>query len=289
MEDKTIEHTLYTFGCSWTYGVGVCYHPKMTMEEYNQQGWIKAICNEKSFRGILADRLQIKNINYSRGGASNDRNFRLLSEILGDKEAKKSFLKSNPIVLFGITSTARIERKYKQEHRDTFLNNNLSTLYFVDDGYEFNTEDVPLFWNDKETLYQALHLKLHYSHPNEVKKLYHNMNLYNEIFDKFDVPVLWYDSVNTLEYPNKIDNFFGGQDLMTALLDYKKIKFRKTKKWYHFSDWLDDDPRITLGINNNLLNPYSMHPTEEGHEIIAQLFYPALSSILSKRTLKSNA
>ena len=288
MAYKTIEHTLYTFGCSWTYGVGVGYYPKMTLQEYNQQAWGSAICNEKSFRGILADRLKIKNINYSKGGASNDRNFRLLSEILGDKETRKSFLESNPIVLFGITSTARIERNYKQEHRDTFLRTNISTLHFVDDDYQFNIEDVPLFWNDKETLYQALHLKLYYSHPDEVKKLYHNMNLYNEIFDKFNVPVLWYDSFNTHDYPNKIDNYFGGQDLLTALLDYKKIKFNKTK-WYHFSDWFDDDPRITLGIKNNLLNPYSMHPTEEGHKIIAQLLYPALSGVLSKLTLKSNA
>jgi len=289
LANKTIEHTLYTFGCSWTYGVGVGYYPKMTLDEYKQQARVEAICDKKSFRGILADRLQIKNINYSRGGASNDRNFRLLGEILGDKEARKSFLKSNPMVLFGITSTARIERKYNQKHRDITLKQKLSTLYFVDNDYEFNIEDAPLFWNDKETLYQALHLKLYYSHPDEVKKLYHDMNLYNELFAKFNVPVLWYDTFNTHEYPNKIDNFFNGQDLLTALLDYKKIKFRKTKKWYHFSDWLDDDPRITLGIKNNLLNPYSMHPTEEGHEIFAQLLYPTVSGVLSKRTLKSNA
>jgi len=277
MENKTIRHTLYTFGCSWTYGVGVCYHPKMTREEYNKTFMTGSICNTKSFRGIIADKLQIENINYSKGGASNERNFRLLSEILGDNKAKKSFLKTNPIVLFGITSTARIERKVKQKEsswRNFFLKDSLSTLHFVDDDYEFNIKDLPLFWNDKQTLYEALHLKLHYNHEDEVKKLYHYMNLYNELFAKFNVPILWYDTFNTHDYPSKIDNFLNRGDLLTQMLTYKKINFTKSKKWYHFSDHIDDDPRITLAIKNNLLNPYTMHPTEEGHRIIAEILYP---------------
>ena len=258
----------------------------MTKAEYKQDAWAPAICNKKSFRGILADQLQIENINYSKGGASNDRNFRLLSEILGDKEARKSFLESNPIVLFGITSTARVERKYigsKDWHND-FFRDSLSTLRFLDDDYKFNIEDLPLFWDDKVNLYEALHMKLHYNHEDEVKKLYHYMNLYNQIFEKFNVPVLWYDTFNTHDYLNKIDNFFDGEDLLTELLNYKKINIKTDKKWYHFSDHIDDDPRIALGIKNNLLNPYTMHPTEEGHEIIAQFLY----STIKRRTQGTN-
>ena len=276
-----MKYTLYTFGCSWTMGVGVGYTPKMSEKQFKEIAADIDICDKNSFRGNLATRLLIKNINYAVGGASNDRNFRCLSELLGDKTSRKKFLETNPIILFGITSTARIERKDKK----IFLGHNSrspSILCFLDDNYIPSLEDLKFLFKDKEFMYQALHLKLYYDHEKEVERLYHSMGVWNQIFQKFDIPILWYDTFNYHNYPGPIDNFFTGKDLLTEMLNFKKIHFNQDKKWYHFSDWTADDPRITAGVKCKLINPYSKHPTMEGHDIISKILYPYVLNLINK-------
>ena len=45
---------LVSFGCSWTFGVGLAWEPGFTQEEYAVSKKNTAIADEYSFRGILA-------------------------------------------------------------------------------------------------------------------------------------------------------------------------------------------------------------------------------------------
>lgn len=277
-----MNHTLYTFGCSWTAGVGVGYDPSMSVETYQEQARIESIMDKFSFRGLLKDQFGIENINFSAPGGSNDSSFRQLSKMLGDKTARKNFLDTNPVILFGITSTARIERASASGYNNMFLGGarSPSVLYFLDDNYIPVLEDFQSLLSDQGSLYTALHLKLFYNHEKEIVRLYNSMCIWNEIFEKFNIPILWYDTFNHHEYPGEIDNFFAGKDLLSEMLNFKKIEFNQRKKWYHFSDWSNDDPRITAGMKNDLLNPFTKHPTMVGHDIISQILYPSVKKLI---------
>ena len=67
---------LVTFGCSWTFGVGLGWEPGMTQEEYQVSKKNVDIADKYSFRGLLAEEFGLENKNYSRGGSSNQRQFR---------------------------------------------------------------------------------------------------------------------------------------------------------------------------------------------------------------------
>jgi hypothetical protein len=41
---------------------------------------------------------------------------------------------------------------------------------------------------------------------------------------------------------------------------------------YHKSDWLVDSERVEFLVSKKLLNPYSHHPTELGHQQLANMF-----------------
>jgi hypothetical protein len=99
MADKTL---LITFGCSWTYGVGVNYSPGMNLSTFKKTAWDKSLCDKLSFRGILSSNLGLDNINFSHGGASNQRQFRLAKKFFVSAEfaqLKKKY--KNIIVLWG--------------------------------------------------------------------------------------------------------------------------------------------------------------------------------------------
>jgi hypothetical protein len=65
------------------------------------------------------------------------------------------------------------------------------------------------------------------------------------------------------------------------MLSYKNLKYNSNKKWYHLSDWTNDDDRITVGVKNQLLNPFSYHPSQDGHKILAEILTPSIQSLLT--------
>ena len=272
--------TLCSFGCSWTAGVGAHYIPGMDESKFKNEAWEQDIIYPCSFRGILSKKFSLNNFNISIGGASNDYNFEQAQEIFGDPKRKQDFLSKNPIVLWGITSTARIYRKEK----NIFLRPNrfTSILYFLEDHYAKNpsVEDLKLILQDQELLYISLYLKLYYDHDQEVRRLANLIETWNEIFAYHNVPVIWFDTFNTHKYYNNPRNFLPGGDLLSQMLKKEKIKYKTSKKWYHLSDWVDDDDRISKGVKNNLLNPFTFHPGQHGHQIIADILTPAIEQYL---------
>lgn len=278
----TKRRTLVTFGCSWTYGVGAHYTKDLSESEYMETRNSEDIVFPYSFRGILSKKFSLTNHNLSKGGASNEYNFETANEIFGDSEKRKRLLDSKPIVLWGITATPRIYRKSK----NLFLPHNRpqSILYFLDDpSYIQNPslDDLKYILNDQEFLYCALHLKLFYDHDHEVRKLANLIQIWNDIFDFHDIPVIWFDTFNTHNYYNHPKNYIAEGDLCSQLLKHQKIDIKSGKKWYHLSEWCDDDPRITAAVKNDLLNPFTYHPNQTGHQIIASLLSSKLEPYLS--------
>lgn len=265
---KTDNKTLVTLGCSWTWGVGAAYDentmwdPEYKMEPtegrvnwLNRWGWEESKTNEYSFRGIISKSLELKNNNFSAPGSSNDAQFYEMSEIFGNPKKRDQFIKSNPIVLWGITSTARIFRNKKSIMSPKHIDNIDTT-------------------NDEE-LYQSLYFKLYYDHNECVRTLGTQIELWNIIFEHYNIPVIWFDTFNTHKYPNLPRNFVQGGDLLTQIVNVNKSKISKIfSKYYHKSEWLVDDPRVKEGIKSKLLNPVSCHPTKIGHKLITEILHP---------------
>ena len=231
-------------------------------KNYKDIAWNKTIADEYSFRGIISKSLGLKNYNFSRGGSSNDKQFNIMSEIFSDTKKREHFLDKKPIVLWGITSTARI-----------FRNNKSIMLSVTDKNLDTNSDN-------EEELYSALYVKLYYDHEQEVANLSNQIELWNIIFDHYDVPVIWFDTFNTHKYPRPPRNFLQGGDLLTQMLNVNKSKIAKMiGKYYHYSAWVSDDPRIDEGIKLKLLNPISMHPTKTGHNLISQILLPHIKEL----------
>jgi hypothetical protein len=276
----TPRQTLATFGCSWMAGVGSQYIPGVSETEYRDKAWSKEI-EEYCFRNILARRFNLANWNFSQGGASNDYNFEQASIIFGDAEKKKKFLDSNPIVLWGITSTARLFRG--KENIQLKPNRDISMLLFLEEPYinAPSNEDLKFILQDQQTLYSTLYLKLFYDHESEVRRIGNQIEVWNDIFEYHGVPVIWFDTFNHHAYPNQIRNFFQGGDLLTQMLAYKNLKYVSDKKWYHLSDWTNDDDRIDVGVKNHLLNPFTYHPGQDGHKILAEILAPSIHQLIN--------
>jgi hypothetical protein len=274
------KQTLVSLGCSWTAGVGAHYLPNDAESDYKKNAWDQMVTDQYSFKNILAQKFNLSNFNISKGGASNDYNFEELGMIFGDPKKKQQFLDSEPIVLWGITSTARIYRNKKS----IFLryNRETSILLFLEKPYidAPSTEDLKFILQDQETLYSSLYLKLFYNHDDEVTRLANLIEIWNDVFAYHNIPVIWFDTFNTHDYYNSPRNFFQGGDILSQMLTYKKINYKSDKKWYHLSDWTDDDNRITVGVCNQLLNPFSFHPGQEGHKVIAEILSPSIQQYI---------
>jgi hypothetical protein len=273
------QRTLVTLGCSWTAGVGAQYLSEDT-ESYKKNAWNQKVTDLYSFKNILAQKFNLLNFNISIGGASNDYNFEQLGMIFGDPKKKQQFLDSSPIVLWGITSTARIYRNKK----NLFLryNRETSILLFLEEPYINgpSTEDLKFILHDQEFLYSSLYLKLFYDHDKEVTRLANLIEVWNDVFAHHNIPVIWFDTFNTHDYYNSPRNFLQGGDILSQMLAYKKIKYKSDKKWYHLSDWSNDDDRITVGVQNQLLNPFTFHPGQEGHKVIAEILSPSIQQYI---------
>ena len=219
---------------------------------YERIAWDGNINDQYSFRGILSKYLRVENVNFSQGGSSNDQQFHHMYKIFGNPEKREQFVKRNPIVLWGITSTARI-----------FRNNQSIFLREVTDKT-----------SDKD-LYASLYVKLFYHHDECVATLGNQIEFWNIIFEHYNIPVIWFDTFNTHKYPCAPRNFVQGGDLLTQMINRNKSKVSKIfSTVYHNSDWQIDDSRVTEGVRLKLLNPISHHPTKTGHKLIAEILRP---------------
>lgn len=279
--------TLVTFGCSWTYGVGAYYtNDNVTdlVKGTTPPGkfWDSSEIEPYAFRTLLSRKFNLENINYSMGGASNDHNFHAFETIMGDKNRREQFLSSTPIVLWGITSTARIFRNDVEQNKyRSFSLRNAKSMFFLNENYHPDMEDAELLQfvkemaSNKEELYTSLHAGMYYDHDEEVIRIANKMKIINDVLSFYNVPIIWFDTFNTHTYYNSPDHCIS-IDLLSTMLNNEKINF---KARYHYSMWMNDDQRISKSVKKGLLNPRTFHPSKLGHEKITDILAPYVSRI----------
>jgi hypothetical protein len=300
--------TLITFGCSWTFGVGVGYQEPMSALGLKEIAHKPDVCNKKSFRGLLSERYQFDNLNFSEGGSSNQKQFRRAKHFFNSKQFDQLKNTQNEIVvLWGITSTARNEVF-------SILDNKLLDVFLKDD----------------EGLIQKFLLKYTYDHDHEVFSLAEEMLHWNRFFESHNIKNYWFDTFNHHDYSvndpsvgnfKKPYNTVAGPDwpdwqsfldkrfnfdseIGQEILDTSRFYFSQFIRTapvenfvinhpthrdlmsqlainyglvepdsdYHLSDWTIDSKRVEFLVSQKLLNPHSHHPTELGHQQIANMF-----------------
>ena len=263
---------LVSFGCSWTFGVGLAWEPGFTQEEYQISKKNTAIADEYSFRGILADEFGLEHKNYSVGGSSNQRQFR---------HAEQFNFKEGDIVLWGITSTARNEIYVdsKGVYKGYFYNHATTCKEYpeITSGEKYIDGDMCRMIK--------MTVKHWYSHKEEVRRLYYRIRHYNDYFKCKGIKVLWYDTLNHHNYPEVPDNMlYGDEEYRDLLSRLARLNgFNQLDDKYHFS-WsrgFNDCGRIDFISKNGIANPFSGHPTKEGHRQLADMIRPFVKECIA--------
>lgn len=303
---------LITFGCSWTYGVGLCYTPGMTKDQYMQHAWNDTIATQNSFRGIISKEYNYKNKNFSQGGSSNQRQFRLAKQYFSSKEFrddKKTYNKI--IVLWGITSIYRNELFSNKENKlinYTYNNDTTKSLFqkkFIDEYFKnvFNKEDALrelsldiLFW---DKFFNAQGVENHwfdtFNHHDytmpfediiEAKQEYQSLagqdwplweHYKKNGFEKH-IPKNIYKEIHDKpfhwdKFNNIIDYNKNPRDIASYLATSNGSEvLENIDNQYHRSSWQVDATQIEYLKNIGLVNPISLHPTKEAHQKIAEYF-----------------
>lgn len=300
--------TLITFGCSWTFGIGVGYQEPMTKSGLREISHDEDICKKKSFRGLLSQRYQFDNLNFSQGGSSNQKQFRRAKHFFSSKQFEHlKDTQDEIIVLWGITSTARTE------------------VFSILDN-----KVLDFFLKEEDGLIQRFVSKYIHDHEHEVFSLAEEMLHWNQFFKSQNIKNYWFDTFNHHDYfvndPSLINfkkdyNRCAGADwpewqdyldrkfdfdseIAQEILDTARFQFSQFIRTsqidnfvidhpshrdlmsqlainhgldnpdsnYHLSDWTIDSDRVEFLVSQKLLNPHSHHPTELGHQLIANMF-----------------
>jgi hypothetical protein len=253
------KNLLITFGCSWTFGVGVGYQYGQNEKEYLDIAWDKSTCDTKSFRGILSKNFGLDNKNFAHGGSSNQAQFKYAKKYFGSSDFlqdQKTYEKI--VVLHAITSTAR-------------------NVFF--DVQSKSEAHLKYYYPHQITKFLVKYL---YDHAYEVEQLTDEINFWNFFYKSVGIKNIWVDTFNHHHYRLPIDNMIMANESDRDLLSQLCVKnnFKDFDRNYHYSAWRMDSNRVAFLVGNGLLNPISNHPTEQGHIQIAEFIAPVLESKL---------
>lgn len=252
------QHTLVTFGCSWTYGVGAAYEPGMVIDQYrNPKELDIENSNRYSWRTLLSNRRDWRNINFASGGSSNQRQFRLAKQFFVSEEFRK-LDPAKVVVAWGITSTARNELFNTQTHElDNF------------------------FYTEQSMLAKTMTMFV-YDHDNEVAQLNLEMKHWDSYFKSLGVRNCWFDTFNHHVYPDPAPTLIGhnqqDRDLMSCLVRINGGAIND--RTYHESDWRIDGPRVQFLVDKGILNPHSQHPGRHAHEQLCDFFQEHIDNLI---------
>jgi len=244
---------LITLGCSWTFGIGCGYEKGENVNQYKEHCKSEENANKYSFRALLSKRHGYTNINLSRGGSSNQKQFRKATKYFTERPKEKT------IVLWGITSTARNEL-YLAKH-NILKNIAYNTIYRKVNAVEY-AENF-------------------YNHEHEVELLARQMLHWNLFFESLGIENYWFDTFNTHKYPLQIPRLLP-VDLLTRMTLEDQTYHEST--WQPTNEFTGEtkkttERRIRLGVLKELLNPHSKHPTKKGHVMIADILEKNLRGV----------
>lgn len=299
---------LITFGCSWTYGVGVNYDANDDRQIFEKNSWNQQTCDQLSWRGLLSQKYNLTNRNLSEGGSSNQRQFRRAKYYFSSDLFQVDLANHERIiVLWGITSTARSE------------------IYSVEQNSFYN------FFYSSDDKFSKFMFTNCYDHDIEVFNLRMEMLHWDRFFQSVGIENFWFDTFNTHDYTNIPESIveiasrdhydsikgpdwpaydkyvkkdFGDISIdivqeikltflpvyldfsasLSRLIDYD-LSPRDLMSWlakkhgilvdtdqYHHSSRMIDCDHMPGLIDNGILNPYTYHPTKLGHREICEFF-----------------
>jgi hypothetical protein len=259
-----MDNLLITFGCSWVAGTGLHYKEDMSEEEYKN---VVATTNPSidsikyaqcSFRGILSTKFGYTNKNFAERGSSNQRQFRFAKQYFSCPNFKKHRQDYHRIVvLWGITSTARVELY------DHVYDGMVSRLFGRDQG--------------RLTEYSKYYAKHFYDHDNEINNLSIEMSHWDLYFESIGIENFWFDTLNHHDYVFSKYGYLSKRlliddsprDILSQLCVLNNIEKHDSK--YHFSIFKKDTDRLDKLVEIGVLNPFSHHPTKKGHQQIAEI------------------
>jgi len=250
---------LLSFGCSWTFGTGLCYTNDTSEKDYINDAWNNQYANKYSYRTLISQKFNFYNLNYAEGRSSNQRQFRFARELFSDPMFQEVCKMHKVVVMWAITSTCRNEfwsntsnEYYNFKHDDNLKSNDLP----------FALREISKLWIDEV-----------YKHDREVEELSQQMTIWNGFFANLGIDNLWIDTFNTHDYPMYHSNYVT-PDLLSFLSN------KKSNSSYHMSSWKNDSDKIKPLVDSGVLNPYSFHPTRKGHELIANMLIPYFNKFI---------
>ena len=176
----------------------------MSEKDFKSEAWKREICDQFSWRGLLCDQFNFSNLNFSCGGSSNQKQFRLAVEFFGSDRYQaviKQFDKI--IVIWGITSTARNE------------------LWSCDHNDYYN------FFYSKDDVFSRFMVENSFNHDAEVANLRNLMLYWNVFFESQNIDNFWFDTFNSHNYEH---DFFNNKNEKT----FEITSFLK-------ATWVDQD------------------------------------------------
>ena len=142
--------------------------------------------------------------------------------------------------------------------------------------------DNMMLSNNNCNSFQKLFTVNYYNHEHELEKTAQQMVLWNNYFNSKGITNIWIDTFNHHEYPIDIANRLtfdsGWSDIMTNLCISTGCVPRP--KETHLSNQQIDDSRSKHLVDIGLLNPKTLHPTQQGHARIADMLIPKLEKII---------
>jgi hypothetical protein len=291
-------------------GVGAGYKDGMTESQYKKIAWSPNFAHV-TFSALIASKFGMVNKNLAAGGCSNQMQFRIARNFFVSNEfAKLQAEFSNIIVMWGITTTARIE-----------VYNLQTSLY--DTAYLHDKDGIA-----------KIYTKFHYDRDVAIDELATEMLHWNEYFQAKNIKNMWFDTFDHHEYQQhslwssrqkylqlagtdwpSYEDFVSGvvvedaadlfiqsdttkiydgrptinnllfknenpRDLLSKLAILNGMETFDTTP--HKSSWISDTNRVDFLVGRKILNPYSHHPTEYGHQLIAGIIEPEFNKILGQ-------
>ena len=262
---------LITLGCSWVFGIGSYFDAENPVDRvtynttfrkgsaYRQSG--EEFEDDTCWRNKLCDELNLTNINLSRGGSSNQSQFRRATKYFAENEVDWQ----NTVVLWGITSI----------YRDELWFNRLKSYSSVAFS-QANIDPTNRLREKKRTGFDTYaHFEEHFDEKVFMTELKNNILHWQHYLDLLGVPYAFYETLNTT---GAISNPALEEDMCTTLA--RRSGWRGKKDKFHFSDWFDDCNRIQRLMEIGMVNPYSFHPTRQGNLDIVKFMKPIVEKML---------
>lgn len=307
------------FGCSWTWGRFI----NVPLDRINHDNLLSTMPFEKeqaelySYRALISQHFDTPHINFSEGASSNDRQFRYATQhFIGPDNKFNNFVKINGSRLELLYNRLRdvswpsFEQACLARTLPVHILDELIQVHQVNDFEYFRPEKKKKYviWfitsTARKEFYNAtkaefenimlatpttemskLYLTDYYDHTKELEKLSQQMQLWNYYFESQGIINVWVDTFNHHDYPisvnNKLDFGTGFSDLMSNMCVLSG--FTPKKHSTHSSAWSADDERSEHLVKIGLLNQMTLHPTQQGHKIIAQqLLIPQLEKFFNQ-------